>query len=230
MIVDIDGVVATMKKWEPLLGDSFDLRRWAAFQRHYGHAALISRGARIVDFAVESGVQIVWSTTRPESAAEATWQWLKYKQLPTGPILTRHRIKDGTRPAVEVKLRHWHQWIDKYGNDNPVVAWVDDGDAAVNALRWHGCPAWHPMHLQRTLRRNEGEPLLTTLAERVHPSMPVLAERLQAHRPDWDARDSAFQLQRSKWWDQEQERMRAQREAQRRRQSAGRAEAHRRRR
>lgn len=220
MIFDIDGVVATMVKWEHLLGDTFDFRRWRDFEKHYIHAALISRGARLVDFAVDSNVQVVWSTTRPSTAAAATWEWLKTHQLPTGPIMTRHRIKDGTRPAVEVKLRHWYQWIDRYGDTNPVVAWVDDDDAALSALPWNGAPAWHPLHLQRTLRRHEGEPLLQTLAEQVHPSQKVLAENLAAHRAAWDARDSAFQRKRSVWWEQEQARMRRYREQQRRRQES----------
>lgn len=230
MVFDIDGVVATMKKWEHLLGDKFSLEGWAEFQKHYGHAAPIARGARLVDDAIDAGLQIVWSTTRPDTAAAATWQWLQQNRLPLGPIMTRHRIKDGTRPAVEVKLRQWYWWLDKYGDVNPIAAWVDDENSALSALRWNGCPAWHPMHLQRTLMRNKDEPMMVTLMNRVTPSADKLAENLSAHRPTWDLRDNAFQQKRAKWWVEEQARMKVAREAQRRRQAAGRAEADRRRR
>lgn len=230
MIVDVDGVVATMRKFEPLLGDTFDLRRWNDFMKKYRRAALITRGARLVDLAVESGIQIVWSTTRPDQAAEDTWNWLNIHHLPQGPILTRHRIKDGTRPAVEVKVRQWYQWVDKYGDANPVVAWIDDDDAALHALPYNGCPTWHPMHLQRTINRAHGEPLMATLMNRVSPPPDQLAKNLLDHRAEWDARDSEYQAKQAIWWEKEQQRMAERRAAQRQRQNAGRRDADRRRR
>lgn len=230
MIVDVDGVVATMKKFEPLLGDTFDFDDWRAFSSKYKYAALISRGARIVDLAVESGIQIVWSTTREDHKSEDTWEWLGRHNLPQSHIMARHRIKDGQRPAVEVKLRHWYSWLDEYGDTNPVVAWIDDDDAALHALPYNGCPAWHPMKLQRTLNRSRDASLMTVLMTKVSPAPDELATNLANHRAEWDARDQAFQAQRSVWWEKEKERLARHRAEQRARQKQGRRDADRRRR
>lgn len=230
MVFDIDGVIATMKKFEPLLGDRFDVKAWREFDSKYKYAALITRGARLVDLAVESGIHIVWSTSRPDSAAEDTWTWLSQHRLPQGPILTRHRIKDGYRPAVEVKIRHWYQLIDTYGDTNPIVGWVDDDDAALHALRYNGAPTWHPMQLQRTINRSHGAPLLSTLLTKVAPSHEQLAANLAEHRPEWDARDAAFQASQSIWWEKEKRRTAERRAEQIARQQQGRRDADRRRR
>lgn len=230
MVFDIDGVVATMKKFEPLLGDRFDEQAWREFNDKYKFAALITRGARLVDLAVESGLQVVWSTTRPSTAGEDTWNWLARHNLPQGPIMMRHRIKDGYRPAVEVKVRHWYSWLDKYGDTNPILGWVDDDDAALHALPYNGCPTWHPMKLQRALNRPRGSALIPTLTTRVSPPPDVLATNLAEHRAEWDARDEAFQAAQSIWWEKEKVRNAKRREERRKRQQQGRRDADRRRR
>ena len=72
---DVDGVVATMNRFEWLLeGNRFS--GWSKFIKRYPEATLISRGARLVDDAVDAGFQVAWSTTRPDHAAADTWQWL----------------------------------------------------------------------------------------------------------------------------------------------------------
>ena len=206
VVFDIDGVVATMTKFEPLLGDRFDMDAWNAFQKRYKHAALISRGARLADDAIEAGLQIVWSTTRPDHVAGDTWQWLTQHKLPTGPIMTRHRIKDGTRPAVEVKLRHWYWWNGKHGEDNPIVAWVDANDDANAALPWNGCPTWRPKTLQRALVRNRDKSMFDIVTSQGRYDKATLEANFANHRPAWDQRDEEFQRKRSRWWQAEKER------------------------
>lgn len=229
IVFDIDGVVATMIKFEHLLGDRFDFQEWSAFHKRYKYAALISRGARLVDDAVEDGLQVVWSTTRPDHTAPDTWEWLQKNNLPTGHIMNRHRIKDGTRPALDVKLRHWHSWRTNYWDRNPIVGWVEDDDAANDILSKYGCPTWRPKRLQRAVVRNPDQSMIDVLASHGRFTAETLAEKYESNRYDWERREAEYQAQRHKWWQAEQERVRIQRAATRSRQEAGRAAAERRR-
>lgn len=198
-IFDIDGVVASMRKWESLLESPAP--KWGVFTKHYQDATLIARGARLVDDAVDAGFQIVWSTTRPDGVADVTWRWFESKDLPTGPILGRHVIKDGAyRSAVDVKLRHWFWWNDHFGERNPVVAWIDDDNMALQALRSHGAPAWAPMRMQRLIVKAHGAPLSTAIADNDF-DRELLQQRMDRKRPAWQKREDAYQEERAKWWD-----------------------------
>jgi hypothetical protein len=174
---------------------------WALFSKRYQDADLIPRGARLVDDAVDGGFQIAWSTTRPDSSADVTWRWLQANDLPPGPIMGRHLIKDGPyRSAVDVKLRHWFWWQDKFGERNPVAAWIDDDNAALLALASHGAPMWAPMRMQRRIVKSHGAPLETILSDSGH-DRELLQRRMERKRPAWQEREDAYQEERSKWWD-----------------------------
>lgn len=196
IVFDIDGVVATMTKFEHLLSGGFSIEQWKQFQTKFPYAAPIAQGARLADSAVQAGFQIVWSTTRPDAAAADTWKWLIRHNLPLGPIMTRRPDMDAQRPAVEVKLRHWYSWLDRHP-DNPIVAWVDDDDSALAALRYNGCATWHPTHLRRTIVRHKDAPLMATLMQQA-VAAGVLADNLRTHRPEWEAREGQWLEQMSK--------------------------------
>lgn len=199
VVFDIDGVVASMARFEHLI-DSAD-PNWRSFNRHYGEAELISRGARLVDTVIDAGLQVVWSTTRPDAAAADSWRWLRTMDLPTGPIMTRHLVKDGAyRPQTDVKLRHWFWWNDKFGDRNPVIAWVEDDNASASTLLAHGAPIWTPKQLQRVITKANGRPFIAALAEKDH-DREILRRSMTRKRPGWQKREDAYQEERSKWWD-----------------------------
>lgn len=201
---DIDGVVASMNKFEWLL-DGNRFSGWSKFIKKYPQAVLISRGARLVDDAVDAGFQVAWSTTRPDHAAADTWQWQRANDLPAGPIMTRHHIKDGAyRDALDVKVRQWYWWLSRYGERNPVAAWIDDELEAVQLLRQHGCPAWTSVGLQRAIVKAEGRPLAAVLSEQ-GPSQEELDRNRARREPGWRRHEDAFQAERSVWWQKERE-------------------------
>lgn len=208
-IFDIDGVVANMAKYEYLI----EQQRWADFAKQYGRAALIARGVRLVEDVEDAGLQVVWSTTRPEQAMSRTWRWLRESHLPQNPILSRHMIKDGSyRPTADVKLRHFFTWQNKYGERNPIVLWVDDDNDDRNTLRRFGCPAWTPMELQRAIVRSHGAPLTTVLAEK-GPSAQTLQHNLELRQPKWQLREDEYQAKRQEWWRNVRKRAAEQRQA-----------------
>ncbi|WP_155832222.1 hypothetical protein [Gordonia alkanivorans] len=198
-VFDIDGVIADMGRFEHLLTSGEP--KWLAFSKHYRDAELIPSGARLVDDAVDAGFQIAYSTTRLDDASKATWLWLEQMDLPLGPIMTRHMVKDGSfRRAVDVKLRHWHWWLDRYGDTNPVAAWIDDDNVAKQALYAHGAPAYSPRAMQRLIVKSHGEPLLSTLLTKGHDHEEL--KRLHDSRyPVWRSNETAYQRQRSEWWE-----------------------------
>lgn len=129
--------------------------------------------------------------------------------------MTRHVVKDGEfRNAIDVKLRHWFWWRRKYGDRNPVVAWVDDQGAARDALRGHGCPSWSPMQLQRAIVKSRGMPLPQILVEK-GPAPEELERSLQRRYDAWQAREDAYQEERSRWLQRARARAAEKRQAQR---------------
>lgn len=205
VIVDVDGVVANMDKFTYLIaGETSRERDWATFHRSFNRARLVTSGSKLIGDLTDAGLEIAWSTTRPEQFARATWRWMQHHKLPLGPAMFRNHIKDGPRSAVDIKLRHWWSWYDKYGENNPIVGWIDDDVAAINALRAHGCPAWHHKDLIRHARKGG---LLATLRDGPI-DMALLDEHLVQSRPIWQANEDAWQARRSEWWSRQKSRRR----------------------
>lgn len=205
VIVDVDGVVANMDQFNHLISaETSRDKDWATFHRSFNQARLITSGSRLVSSLTDAGLEIAWSTTRPEQFARATWRWLQSHHLPLGPTMFRHFIKDGPRSAIDIKLRHWWFWYDQYGEDNPILGWIDDDLTAVHALRANGCPAWHPNELIPHSRKGQ---LLATL--RSGPiDMELLDQRLAESRPIWQANEDDWQARRAEWWARERSRRR----------------------
>ncbi len=118
-------------------------RDWKAFHSHFGDAALNRAGGRLVRDLVDAGFTIAYTTTRLDTFMQTTDYWLRQKSLPPGHIECRDFWTDGTvRPSLDIKRRHWWKWVDKYEDQSPVVAWIDDGPEAVAMLAEQGCPVW----------------------------------------------------------------------------------------
>lgn len=200
VIFDIDGVLATMREFEYLIEGQYSQTRWNRFHRHFPQARVIQRNVNLLVALESAGLQIAFSTTRPEAAAQATWDWLGEHGLPQATMLTRHSVLDGQRLAEDVKLRHWFYWLDHFASSNPVVAWLDDDEDALDALAAHGCPAWGPDRLRRLLSRNKDVPALRILTERTKPSPEKLAENLEANEADWRASAEQWEATQRRAW------------------------------
>lgn len=202
VIISIDHVVASMDRYTHLIDAEHSRDRdWATFHRSFGKARLIVAGKRLVEDLVAADYQIAWSSTRPEQFARATMRWMNHHRLPLGPIMFRHYIKDGPRPPIDIKLRHWWSWTDNYGDTNPIIGWVEPEPAAINALRAHGCPAWHPKDLTR---RSRSEPINEVL-EHGPIDLSVLQEHRDNSRAEWQLGEDAWQARRSAWWEKQKQ-------------------------
>lgn len=210
IMFDIDGVVATMRWFEDLLGDSSRNSNWTEFHRRFGQASVLARGARLVQDAKAAELEVAWSTTRPDQYAPTTWRWLARNRFPAGPVEFRHFIKDGPRDAMDIKLRHWWTWDLKYQSRNPLIAWVDDDPKALNVLRGNGCPAWGTKQLERAIRSSR--PLLEILREGPPNMSPEKLERNREEQfPLWQEREARYQQIRSEWFEGERRRAQARR-------------------
>lgn len=205
VIFDIDGVLADLAAFEYLVdADRAADKDWKAFHGNFRNASVISSGItalKKIYFGLD--IDVAYSTTRREQYARLTLWWLHYHQMPMGPMQLRQFIKDGPRPAIEIKIRHWRDWQRKYADQNPVLAWIDDDPQALRALRAHGCPAWAPLQLRkaelakRSLRR--------ALDDGPIP-WDVLAANEAATLPQWQADEEKWQAKRSVWWEKERRR------------------------
>jgi hypothetical protein len=75
VMFDIDGYLADLSAFTPLLtGDSEGSRRqaWQRFFDHVGQAAVIEPGRDLVEAVAGLGLVVVYSTTRPVSYSEPT--------------------------------------------------------------------------------------------------------------------------------------------------------------
>ena len=209
-IIDIDGVLAAMEEFEPLLHTARSKDRdWYAFHRSFGLARQIKSGRKLIESLRSVDVHVAYSTTRPEQFARATWNWLDRHHLPLGPIQFRHLIKDGSRPMDQVKVRHWWNWHDTYDLDHRLVAWFDDSQTASNLLRANGCPAWSPKEFLRRVRAAGGTTdAVTSVLEEGPIDMRVLEEREVAARGPWQEQEDTWQAKQQEWFQEHQARMR----------------------
>lgn len=200
VIFDIDGVLADMREFEHLIEGRYSRTRWNRFHKNFGKARPIRRNVNLLQTIQETGMHIAYSTTRPESAAQATWDWLSAQDLPHGPIMTRHAVLDGQRFSDDVTVRHWFEWLDQRANLNPVLAWIDDEETARNALIEYGCPAWDPDRLRRFLTRHKDVPLIRILTERVSPPSGTLSANLATNGPEWRTKQARWESRQKKSW------------------------------
>lgn len=205
VVVNVDGVVASMAKFEHLISaENYKDRDWKQFHREFRRAELIKPGARLVRALADAGMVIVWSTTRLDQFAAATDNWLRAHQLPPGPLNPRSLFKDGNRPVELVKRRQWWRWCDTYGSTNPIVAWIDPESDSVEALAGDGCPAWLYTDLYERFKSGT---LMASITAGPEPS-DVLAERARSARPAWDAEEAVWQESRAEWRKSHMERLR----------------------
>lgn len=212
--VDVDGVVASMAQFEHLVSAKrYKDRDWKAFHRNFGNADLIKPGARLIRDLHAAGLQVSWTTTRLDQFAAPTYGWIKRRELPLGHLQTRSLFKDGTaRGVIDVKRRHWWRWCDKFP-DSPLVAWIDDDENAVEALRGEGCPAWLFTDIFEHVKAGD---LMAAIAAGPEP-VAVLNERARAARPVWEQAENEYQDSRADWRRRHKERMKQRQAEQRRR-------------
>ncbi len=205
-IIDIDGVIASMEEFEPLVHtERSQDRDWHTFHRSYGLAKPIRSGIKLIESLQEVGVEIAYSTTRPEQFARTTWNWITGHRLPPGPIMFRHFIKDGPRPDLEVKVRHWWSWYDNYDTDHRLVAWFDDDQDATNELRLHGCPAWIPKEFLKRIRAAGGDDAAITQVLQDGPiDLDLLGEREETSRGPWQEKEDLWQAKQQAWFKKHQ--------------------------
>lgn len=212
VIIDIDGVLASMTRYEHLISGRAADKDWKTFHSKFGNARALKSGRKLVASLTAAGIVVVYSTTRPEQSARSTWNWLLKNGFPPGHVMFRHFVKDGPRSAMEVKLRHWWRWYEKYDEANPLIAWFDDNQPSINELRKSGCPAWHPKEFVRAVRAHGDSDTAVRDALETGPfDLIELADLADAAWPEWKSREDAFQEKRSAWFARHQERMRARR-------------------
>jgi hypothetical protein len=142
VIVDVDGVIADLSAWAPILVDPAipPRQRWRSFFGHVEEAVRIETGAALVDELADLGYRIAYSTTRPAWLTFRTRSWITGNGLPDGYVYTRG--KSDSRPADEVKREHCA--LAEVWTKQPIAAFVDDEPGAVAALRAAGLPAYLP--------------------------------------------------------------------------------------
>lgn len=207
VFVDIDGVLADMRKFEYLIeGETSREKDWKAFHLEFGHADPIKAGITTVRrLYYEFDLDLVYTTTRPEQHALRTLRWFEKYKLPMGPVEFRHFVKDGPRPALDIKLRHWWEWQEKNADRNPVLGWIDDDPASLSALRRNGCPSWGLKELNRAGRAHKS--LRAALEKGPVPADELAKNREEAY-PVWKASESEWKEKRKRWWGEEQMRQR----------------------
>lgn len=221
VIFDIDGVLASMAPFEHLIAaERSKDKDWKAFHRNFSVARPIRVGIRLTERIYDDlGKEVVYSTTRPEQHARRTLRWFDKQDLPHSMTMFRLFIRDGPRPALEVKLRHWWTFASKHGHRNPPLAWIDDEQEAVDELRRSGCPAWTVTELRNAekaaanaldtpptaLQRNE---LLRDILEAGPEPAHVLRQRRAEQFPIWKAQEDQWKKYRWDWWENEKLRRR----------------------
>lgn len=214
VVVNVDGVVASMAKFQHLIdAPNYKDRDWKQFHREFRRAELIKPGARLVRALAESGHVIAWSTTRLDQFAATTDNWLRAHQLPSGPLDPRSLFKDGNRAVELVKRRQWWRWTDKFGISNPIIAWIDPEQESVDALRSDGCPAWLYSDLYDQFKAGN---LAPSLAAGPEPK-ETLQARTQTARAVWDEAETVWQEGRQEWRKSHMERLRRRQAESRRR-------------
>ncbi|MCF8786077.1 MULTISPECIES: hypothetical protein [Rhodococcus] len=205
-IIDIDGVIASMEKYEHLIKTERSRDRdWHTFHRSYGFAKPIRSGRKLIESLQAVNVGIAYSTTRPEQFARATWNWIDRNNFPLGPVMFRHFIKDGPRPENEVKVRHWWSWYDNYDADHRLVAWFDDDQSATNELRKYGCPAWIPKEFHKKVRAAGGTDDAVIKVLRDGPlDLDLLGEREETSRGPWQEKEDQWQEKQKAWFKKHQ--------------------------
>lgn len=210
VIFDVDGVLADMKPFAHLVeADRAAEKNWKAFHGKYQEAKPIRSGIvaaqRIFN---ELDIDLAYSTTRREQYARKTLWWMLRHDVPMGPMQLRQLIKDGPRPADEVKLRHWRNWQRKYGDKNPVLAWIEDDPHCRNLLQKHGCPAWG----HRELRRAELEHRSLRAALDAGPiDWDTLSANSEATYDQWKQTEDEWEAKRRQWWEEQRKKLRSQR-------------------
>ncbi|PZU00892.1 MAG: hypothetical protein DI630_13435 [Gordonia sp. (in: high G+C Gram-positive bacteria)] len=210
VVFDIDGVLADMRPFQYLIeAETSRQKQWSEFHRKFEKATPIKAGLitakRIYD---ELDIDVAYSTTRPEQHARRTLRWFEKNDLPMGPIQFRHFVRDGPRPAIDVKLRHWWYWQDRWAEKNPVLAWIEDDPAAMHALRAHGCPAWGPNELKVAARKQSS---LKAALEAGPEDWDVLAKAKKDSYKRWRVAEDEWQAVRKQWWQEERQRQRQRR-------------------
>lgn len=208
VIFDIDGVIADMSEHEYLIDTERAADRdWKNFHAHFTQAKPIPSGMKTLKKIYKNlGIDVAYSTTRPEQFARRTLWWMHHNHVPMGPMQLRQFIKDGPRPEVEVKLRHWWTWQKKFSDENPVLAWIDDDPQVRNILRNHGCPVWNPRELHRAAL---AEGSLKTALKKGPMDWDELKDNAESSYKDWKIAQDAWEEKRFEWWRHYREKMRA---------------------
>lgn len=150
VLIDIDGVLADLNAYQSILAAderSADERaaadqRWEEFFAHIPDATVIDTGYDLA-WAIDSlGYTIVYSTTRPPYARDATRLWLTTHHFPAGKAVL-------TRPHTPARLHPQPAWQIKRSHARAVTkqhrAWlrvfIDDDQAMLAKLTDAGIPA-----------------------------------------------------------------------------------------
>jgi hypothetical protein len=149
VMVDIDSGLADMSSyaWMPELRPE-SRKAWKEFYSHVEEAAVVEAGRRVVSEVAAAGFTIVYSTSRPFSAVEATRRWLVAQDFP-GPAAVYSRLNwSVTTSALQDKIHHC-DIVRSRIRCGCVVAFIDDDAEIVTHLRARGYPGVHLGHLQR---------------------------------------------------------------------------------
>jgi len=197
VVIDIDGPLANMDEFAHLIqAPKYKDRDWKAFHSHFGDAALNRAGGRLVRDLVDAGFTIAYTTTRLDTFMQTTDYWIRQKSLPPGHIECRDFWTDGTvRPSLDIKRRHWWKWVDKYEDQSPVVAWIDDGPEAVAMLAEQGCPVWK---FDQLVVEHLADNLLSVIERGPRPADELAKQRAEA-RPIFDEAEAEHQRKHKKW-------------------------------
>lgn len=141
VLLDVDGCVADMSAFEAIkTQEGVDKqRRWVGFLRRSKDAAVIPAGFEVAWALHHLGCQLVFSTTRPHWLEADTRAWLQRHGFPPAGLLLRVKGPEGSRPAIEVKRRHFVETAGVVGE--PAALFIDDEADIVGALTASGFPA-----------------------------------------------------------------------------------------
>ncbi len=134
-VFDIDGVLADVR--HRLHHLQRRPKRWDRFFALAVDDAVLARGHEMAHEAVDSGLEVVYSTGRPERYRRDTAEWLQRQGFPAGDL--HMRANHDRRPASVTKVRVAR----RLAGVSQVSYLVDDDPRVVTALRRAGFTVVH---------------------------------------------------------------------------------------